>query len=61
MTLSLSLALQAAVAQQAQHAAVAESRLQMAAAQAALEEQVLALQEELDLPHISPTSPPYLP
>ena len=31
---------QVAVAQQAQHAAVAESRLQMAAAQAALEEQV---------------------
>ena len=38
---------QVAVAQQAQHTAVAESRQQMAASQAALEEHVLALQEEL--------------
>ena len=38
---------QAAVAQQAQRTAVAESRQQMAASQAALEEQVLALQEEV--------------
>ena len=35
------------MAQQAQHTAVAESRQQMAASQAALEEQVLALQEEV--------------
>ena len=43
------------MAQQAQHAAVAESRLQMAAAQAALEEQVLSHAPLTLTPHPHPS------